>query len=1070
MPDQSKAVATTDLSQRPTEPGFWQRTRQAARYIFSGEINNEWFSPLRPLPSIVPPDQQPSVEGRQFDFVVGENLRYQPRQNEAVSFWTMRQLAQWDLLAIIINSRKDQLAKLEWTIEPRDQSKRKATADLCMDVEKWWRRPDQRHSWREWIQMLVDDLLVIDAPCLFVNLDRTGKLWGFEPVDGATIKPLIDAHGRRPIPPDFAYSQALHGTPAMLYTSDQMIYKPRVLRTHKIYGYSPVERIIVTVNTALRRQVQQLDHFTEGSMPAAYVGVPIGEKGWTPKQLEEWDQRWNARLSGNLAERARVQFGPDGATWHEFKKIDLKDEFDEWLARVACAAYGVDPSPFIKQVNRGTQETTREAALAEGLAPYQLWIKELIDECLERQGLADLQFQWRDDDAIDPTEKANISKVMVAMGAMHPNEVRAEDGLDELPEETIAWLMAMQKSQVVVPPPDQWVDGQPPPAPAPATSPKDAAPQPAGASGAAAPDASQKTPQATPKAIPKQPEAKPQAAAGKEAAALPLGKSSRVPPINRERRAVKEASERIERALTKAFRKMAPSVASQLAELLPNRTKAAGDQPPLDQALTALQLEQLQAMAQLLGTELAAVATDGVKQGVKQVGVSIDLDNPNEDAVTWARARGAELVGKSYDEDGNLIDNPKASMAITDGTREHLRSLVAQAEDEGWSNDTLADKIEDSYAFSASRAEVIARTETARADVQGNLIGWKASGVVASKEWIVGDGCCDECQALDGTVVGIDESFPEDGGDGPPLHPQCFSGDAVVAAHGISAYFKRWFEGEIVVIGVAGQANLTVTPNHPILTQRGWVAAGDLQLTDQLFKSENPRAALAGRNPDHDYVEARFDEVFSAALMAGRMPASAVPLSTKDFHGDGVVNTHVHVVRADRFLYLDEAKRHQTFTDRAFWGAESFQSETCFAFDGGAAERVQRFGFSSASNVSGSDPNGALFGSRFGPSPEHVGAVVADLQTHTFPTIAKRAAVAADAPAYLHARLAGHITPVQIQSLGISEFRGYVFNIQTAEGWYFANGIIAHNCRCDVSPVVDETQNQDAEETDAEMA
>jgi hypothetical protein len=28
-------------------------------------------------------------------------------------------------------------------------------------------------------------------------------------------------------------------------------------------------------------------------------------------------------------------------------------------------------------------------------------------------------------------------------------------------------------------------------------------------------------------------------------------------------------------------------------------------------------------------------------------------------------------------------------------------------------------------------------------------------------------------QALDGEVVGLDEDFPEGGGDGPPLHPNC---------------------------------------------------------------------------------------------------------------------------------------------------------------------------------------------------------------------------------------------------------------------------------------------------------
>lgn len=757
MPDQSKAVAVTDLSDTASTPGFWDRLRGAFRYALTGDFSQGWFPPLNPITPVVPAEQQPSVMGRQLDYQVGENIRYTPRSGEPISFQVMRNLAHSDILSIIINSRKDQLAKLEWTIEPRDTTQRKSLATQSIELEQWWRKPDQRHTWREWLQMLLDDLLVIDAPCLFVNRDRSNVVWGFQPIDGATIKPLIDLQGHRPIPPLWAYEQILHGTPAVLYTADQMIYKPRILRTSRIYGYSPVERIILTVNKALRRDVQQLDHFTEGSIPSVLMRLP---KEWTVQQIETYERLWNAKLSGNLAERARVHFAPDGSSMpYEFKKVDLKDEFDEWLARVQCAAYGVDPTPFIKQVNRGTQETTREAALAEGLAPYQVWISELVDDCLERQGFGQFRHNWKDDDAIDPVEKSTIRKTMISVGALHPNEARAEDGLDPLDDQTIAWLSAMQRSPTPVPSPETWVDGQPPPAQTP-NSPAASPPQNGGASVAGAAAQNPKNEHAS------------GTAAGKGAVALQLGKSQAPARIDRDRRTIKTASERIARALTKTLRKMAPDIAAQIAKRLPQRAKASGDRLP-DDIAGALDLAAMDGMASAFETELAAVAQDGARLGLDQVGVEIDLDSVNEDSTSWARDRGAELVGKRYDEDGGLVDNPSARYAITDGTREHLRGQIAQAIDEGWSNDTLTANLKASYAFSASRAEVIARTETARADVAGNLIGWQASGVVERKQWIVGDDCCPECCDLDGVEVDIDESFPGEGGDGPPLHPNC---------------------------------------------------------------------------------------------------------------------------------------------------------------------------------------------------------------------------------------------------------------------------------------------------------
>lgn len=31
-----------------------------------------------------------------------------------------------------------------------------------------------------------------------------------------------------------------------------------------------------------------------------------------------------------------------------------------------------------------------------------------------------------------------------------------------------------------------------------------------------------------------------------------------------------------------------------------------------------------------------------------------------------------------------------------------------------------------------------------------------------------------------------------------------------------------------------------------------------------------------------------------------------------------------------------------------------------------------------------------------------------------------------------------------------TEFNGWVYNLETRAGWYIANGIVAHNCRCEL--------------------
>jgi len=144
----------------------------------------------------------------------------------------------------------------------------------------------------------------------------------------------------------------------------------------------------------------------------------------------------------------------------------------------------------------------------------------------------------------------------------------------------------------------------------------------------------------------------------------------------------------------------------------------------------------------------------------------------NSDAVAYARARAAELVGRKRDEDGQLVDNPRAEFAITDGTREYLRSTVETAIEEGWSSEQLAEAMEENTAFSPMRARLIARTEVGSAYGQGQLVGAQAADM-GSKKWLASPGSCSDCLANEAQGwIDIDDDFQS--GDAAPLaHPAC---------------------------------------------------------------------------------------------------------------------------------------------------------------------------------------------------------------------------------------------------------------------------------------------------------
>jgi HK97 family phage portal protein len=418
----------TQGTKTPIEPSTVARLTAGLRYALTGKYP-EWMSPLSPLEPVTTPDEQEGIRGRAFDFPVGFNTRVTPRQGEPVGFDEMRALADgYDLLRLVIESRKDQLAKLSWTVQPRDKTKRPDAK--CREVQEFLLFPDRENNWHDWLRMLVEDMLVIDAATIYPRLTRGGKPYAFELVDGATITRKVDITGRTPLPPETAYQQVLKGVPAVNYSMDELIYAPRNKRTHKVYGYSPVEQVIMTVNIALRRQMHQLQYYSEGSTPDLIFQVP---ESWNPDQIRQFQVWWNGMLAGNTGARRGTMFVPNGVSPIDTKAQILKDDYDEWLARVICYAFSISPQSFVKEMNRATAETALQQALAEGLQPVMNWIKGVADSLIWKCfGYTDLEFVWSQERPLDPRVQAEIDKLYIEAGVLHPDEVRQTLGREPL--------------------------------------------------------------------------------------------------------------------------------------------------------------------------------------------------------------------------------------------------------------------------------------------------------------------------------------------------------------------------------------------------------------------------------------------------------------------------------------------------------------------------------------------------------------------------------------------------------------------------------------------------------------
>ncbi len=409
---------------RALPPSVFARLADATRYLITGVSPDTWFGPLQPLAPMAPPE----VKGRQWDYPFGANLNYIPRAEDGVSFAELRGLADaLPLLRAVIETRKDQIAAQSYAIRLRNREDLSASSDAIEQVTRFLARPDRRRSFADWLRMLLEEMLVIDAATIYPRFNRGGSLYSLDIIDGSTIKPLIGEDGRAPEPPDPAYQQILKGIPAADFSAEELLYLPRNIRAHRLYGMSPVEQIALTVNIALRRDVSTLDYYRAGSSPDAFATLP---KEWTADQIRSFQDYFDALMSGNLARRRQTKFMPADFKLIEARQPPLKDLYDEWLARIICYAFSVPASAFVTQVNRATSETLRQQATQEGLVPLKAWVKNALDhviqECMAEPAL---EFVWVGDDAVDPLEQAQTLQILVGAGIKTREEARADLGL-----------------------------------------------------------------------------------------------------------------------------------------------------------------------------------------------------------------------------------------------------------------------------------------------------------------------------------------------------------------------------------------------------------------------------------------------------------------------------------------------------------------------------------------------------------------------------------------------------------------------------------------------------------------
>ena len=185
------------------------------------------------------------------------------------------------------------------------------------------------------------------------------------------------------------------------------------------------------------------------------------------------------------------------------------------------------------------------------------------------------------------------------------------------------------------------------------------------------------------------------------------------------------------------------------------------------------------------------------------------------------------------------------------------------------------------YKSAYKNALRLTATELNTAFVQGTYAYGDSKDWIDGYIWRIGNvNACEECLPHNG------EFFPKDDPPEIPAHPWCLPAGVVVRPCGdLLGATWRQYRGEMVTVETATHKKLTCTPNHPILTPHGWVAAGGLHVGEDVSCCDQ----LHGRVTDlHDIHEpACVEDAVQAFRESCNVCSDPVAVAREDFHGDG---------------------------------------------------------------------------------------------------------------------------------------------------------------------------------------
>lgn len=272
----------------------------------------------------------------------------------------------------------------------------------------------------------------------------------------------------------------------------------------------------------------------------------------------------------------------------------------------------------------------------------------------------------------------------------------------------------------------------------------------------------------------------------------------------------------------------------------------------------------------------------------KNVGFFVEFASPSEQLMLAAVKK--KWLGENY-SDRIWKDKGKLLQAI----EKDFMTGIAR----GQNPKKIARAISKDFELDYKHCERLARTEAIHLMNEVTADSYRENGI-EKYQYVcdLSDRTCDICGGLDGQVFEL--RYKEEGVNYPLMHVNCVLGDNIVTAPDAECLTKSVYSGDIIKVTTSNSRGFSVTPNHIMLTARGWVRAKNLVKGDKVIYYSGWDKSLFVSDPADDNGVPTIEQLFTS--LAKSTGVRTMPASPKDFKSDIVKDSKIDVILVDSLL------------------------------------------------------------------------------------------------------------------------------------------------------------------------